>query len=107
MATLKDFRDERLRKLDELKKLGVNPYPADSKRTHTLGEINKSFEKLEGKPATVVGRILNIRKMGKIAFVVLKDGSGQLQLFLKDGSVGKPDFKKSELGFEHLNLLDS
>lgn len=107
MATLKELRDERLRKLKDLKKLGVNLYPADSKRTHILGEINKSFEKLEGHPATVVGRIVNIRKIGKIAFIVLKDSSDQLQLFLKDGSIQKPDFIKSELGFEHLSLLDS
>ncbi len=107
MATLKELRDERLRKLEELKRLGVNPYPADSKRTHNLNEINESFENLKGKSATVAGRIINIRKMGKIAFIVLKDASGQLQLFLKEGSVSKPDFKKSQLGFEHLNLLDS
>jgi len=37
MATLKDFRDERLRKLDELKQAGVNPSPADSHRTHATG----------------------------------------------------------------------
>jgi hypothetical protein len=30
MSTLKDFRDERLRKLSELKELGINPYPAKS-----------------------------------------------------------------------------
>ena len=33
MATLKDYRDERLRKLAELKELGVNPYPAGAKRS--------------------------------------------------------------------------
>ena len=34
MATLKDFRDERLRKLSDLRGLGLNPYPAKANRTH-------------------------------------------------------------------------
>ena len=36
MATLKELRDERLRKLDELRQLGVNPYPAEARRTHDV-----------------------------------------------------------------------
>ena len=107
MATLKELRDERLRKLEELKKLGVNPYPANAERTHTLGVITQQFEELEGKPATVVGRITNIRKFGKIAFVVIKDATGTLQLFLGADKVDGLDAKNSQLGFEQLPLLDS
>jgi lysyl-tRNA synthetase, class II len=107
MATLKELRDERLRKLDELKKLGVNPYPADSARTHQLAKIVDSFTELEGKIASVVGRIVNIRKFGKIAFVVIRDASGSLQLFLAADQVAALDAPKSQLGFEQLPLLDS
>lgn len=107
MATLKELRDERLRKLDELNKLGVNPYPADSRRTHSTDEVSQHFHELSGKTATVAGRITTIRNMGKIAFIVIKDASGQLQLFLKDQEVDKADPKDSQVGFEHLNLLDS
>ena len=66
MATLKELRDERLRKLEELKTLGINPYPAKTERTHTLAEIAGRFDELEGQEVSVVGRILNIRKFGKI-----------------------------------------
>lgn len=107
MATLKELRDERLRKLDELKALGLNPYPARSNRTHTLGEITAEFDKLENKPAVVAGRIISIRKFGKLAFIVIKDSSGSLQLFLKDGDVEKLNAKNSQLGLEQINLLDS
>lgn len=108
MATLKELRDERLRKLDELKKLGVvNPYPAKAKRTHTLAHITREFEALEGSDATVVGRITNIRKFGKIAFLVVKDASGVLQLFLMDGKVGEFSPDGGQLGFAQLPLLDS
>ncbi len=107
MATLKDLRDERLRKLEEIKKLGVNPYPAESRRTHTLREVRDQFETLEGKDVAVVGRIQNIRKFGKIAFVVIRDQSGQLQLFLAGDKVAPLDATHSQLGFDQLPLLDT
>jgi lysyl-tRNA synthetase class 2 len=107
MATLKELRDERLRKLDELKKLGVNPYPAESVRTHTLGEITQKFDELQGQAATVVGRIVNIRKFGKIAFVVIRDQSGSVQLFLGQDKTAPLEASQSQLGFDQLPLLDS
>ena len=82
MATLKDFRDERLRKLQELKDLGFNPYPADSHRTHNAGVVISDFENLENQTVTVAGRITAIRKFGKLAFIVVKDFSGSVQLYL-------------------------
>ncbi|MEK7602663.1 MAG: lysine--tRNA ligase [Patescibacteria group bacterium] len=107
MATLKDYRDERLRKLDQLKKLGINPYPANTSRTHSCCEINEKFSDLEGQPATVVGRIKGIRKFGKIAFIVCADASSQLQLFFREGGISQPDHSNSELAMEHLPLLDT
>ena len=107
MANLKELRDERLRKLEDLKKLGVNPYPAKAHRDHMAGDIVRDFEKLEGKTATVAGRIVGIRKFGVLAFVVLKDASGQIQLFLKEGDVEATEPELGQLGLEHLTLLDS
>ena len=107
MATLKELRDERLRKLDELKRLGVNPYPADATRTNVLDEISTKFDELEGQDVSVVGRIAGIRKFGKIAFIVLRDQSGQLQLFLGQDKVEGLKADKSQLSFEQLPLLDS
>jgi len=107
MATLKELRSERLRKLEELKDLGVNPYPAESERTHTLLEVVDGFQKLENQQITVVGRIQGIRKFGKIAFVVLRDQSGTLQLFLSRDKVAELQPEKSQLGFTQLPLLDS
>jgi lysyl-tRNA synthetase class 2 len=70
MATLKELRDERLRKLKELKKAGINPYPAKVNRSNFVDEISKKFDELAGKEVTVVGRILRLRKIGQIAFIV-------------------------------------
>lgn len=106
MANLIELRNERLRKLKELKELGVNPYPASSSRTHTNQQIIDEFKKLEDKQVSVVGRIIRIRNIGKLAFVVISDASGEIQLFIKDGFVDKADSKNSELGFSELKLLD-
>jgi lysyl-tRNA synthetase class 2 len=106
MATLKELRDERLRKLEELKQLGINPYPASVERTQQLHEITSNFEALEGQSASVVGRIVNIRKFGKIAFVVIKDETGTLQLFLGADTVETLDAGKNKIGLDQLSLLD-
>jgi lysyl-tRNA synthetase class 2 len=107
MATLQDYRNERLRKLDELKQLGVNPYPAESHRTHMAGDVASKFEELEGQTATVAGRITSIRKFGKLAFIVLKDESGQMQLFLHDGDISELNASSSVLSMKELPLLDT
>lgn len=108
MATLKELRNERLRKLEELKSLGIEAYPANSSRSNVIGEILNNFDNFSGKEVDVVGRIKNIRKFGKIAFVVIQDQSGQIQLFLGESNVQNPDGKdKSQLSFNNLPLLDS
>lgn len=107
MATLQDYRNERLRKLEELQKLGIDPYPARSERTHTCNQIVNDFENLEGKEVSVVGRVMNLRKFGKLAFIVLRDSSGQVQLFLHGPDVTELDAKRGTLGMKQLSLLDS
>ena len=107
MATLQDYRNERLRKLEELQKLGIDPYPARSERTHTCNQIVNDFENLEGKEVSVVGRVMNLRKFGKLAFIVLRDSSGQVQLFLHVPDVTELDAKRGTLGMKQLSLLDS
>lgn len=107
MATLKELRDERLRKLDELKKLGANPYPADAHRTHDLGYVREHFDGLQDQNVTVVGRITSIRKFGKIAFVVIRDRGGELQMFWKAAEQEQPDYARGELGLNNISLLDS
>ncbi|MGH7158119.1 MAG: lysine--tRNA ligase [Candidatus Saccharimonadales bacterium] len=107
MSTLKDYRDERLRKLQELQKLGVNPYPASAERTNRIVDIVDNFEALSGKPASIVGRIINIRKFGKIAFIVIKDATASVQLFLREDVVTGLKSEDGQLGMEQLALLDA
>lgn len=106
MATLKELRDERLRKLDELKKLGVNAYPAEAHRTHNIDDVVAKFDELEGQTVTVLGRVVATRKFGKLAFFVLRDMSGTIQLFMKSDTVEPLDAAISKIGMSELNLLD-
>ena len=107
MATLQDYRDERLRKLEELKALGVNPYPADSHRTHMAGDVIARFDELEGQTVTIAGRVAGIRKFGKLAFIVVKDFSGSIQFFLHAPDVAALDAAAGGLGMSELPLLDT
>jgi lysyl-tRNA synthetase class 2 len=107
MATLKDFRDERVRKLGELRDLGIDPYPASTSRSHEAAEVTKNYSQLEGKTVTVAGRITGIRKFGKLAFIVIEDMSGSLQLFLHSPDVAPLDGSKGIIGMKELPLLDT
>lgn len=107
MATLKDYRDERLRKLAELKQLGVDSYPAKTNRTHKTGYITAEFDQLQDQTVTVAGRIVSIRKFGKIAFIVIRDDGDELQLFWRQNDSTSADRSNSELLLNDIALLDS
>src|SRR5271167_4113411 len=107
MATLKELRGERLRKLEELKKLGINPYPAHANRTHDIQHIHMEFNELEGQEVTTVGRIISIRKFGKIAFIVVKDDGDELQLFWRADESVTADRAEGELVLSDIALLDA
>ena len=86
MAELTEQEQIRRNSLNELKKLGINPYPA------ALYEVNaKSSEILEQYPKdntlfqniSIAGRIMSRRIMGAASFVELQDAYGRIQLYLK------------------------
>ena len=82
MATLEDYRNERLRKLAEIKELGIDPYPAKSYRSNQISQVLEQFADFEGKTVTLAGRIVAIRSFGKLAFIKIRDYSGEIQIFM-------------------------
>lgn len=104
--TLKELRDERLRKRETLQQQGVALYPSRAGRSHHAATIVDQFAEMEGRSVHVAGRLLSTRKFGKIAFFVLSDSSGSIQLFLKHDNLAEADPANSELTFAQLNLLD-
>ena len=82
MTTLADYRNERLKKLEEIKSLGINPYPSKSFRDTKIADVTSDFDVREGKTVTIVGRLVAIRSFGKLAFLKLRDSSGEVQVFM-------------------------
>ena len=107
MATLQDYRNERLRKLETLRQLGVEPYPAKSERTHTCAEVLSKYDELAGEEVVVAGRVASIRSFGKLAFIKLRDQSGDVQLYLQRDDVAELDAARGVLGMKQLKLLDT
>ena len=70
----------RREKLNSLRELGINHYPADLfPVNHTSKQVKDNFE--EGKQVILSGRIMSNRDMGKASFVELQDSEGRIQLY--------------------------
>jgi lysyl-tRNA synthetase, class II len=77
--------EQRLEKVARLRAAGVNPYPYKFRRTHTAKKAVALLDKVEAgmttkTVASVAGRIMALRSMGKAAFVDIRDDSGKIQL---------------------------
>jgi lysyl-tRNA synthetase class 2 len=83
----------RSEKLQKLREKGINPYPNRCQRTHTIKEAKDLFEK-EGAAAdlSIAGRILANRKMGKVNFIDVQDGSGKMQIYLRKNDLGEDQY---------------
>ncbi|MFN7674547.1 lysine--tRNA ligase [Flavobacterium sp.] len=70
----------RRQKLNALRELGINPYPANLFPVdHTSKQVKENFE--EGKKVILAGRMMSDRDMGKASFVELQDSEGRIQLY--------------------------
>src|SRR5882757_5701130 len=74
----------RRQSLEELRKLGIAPYPAEPfEVTATAAEILKNFPGREYKDVAMAGRIMSRRIMGNASFAELQDESGRIQLYFR------------------------
>ena len=80
---LEDYRKERLRKLEEIRARGIDPYPAKTSRDTMISEVVKHFDEYQGREVCVAGRIVAIRSFGKLVFIKVRDLSGEVQIFMK------------------------
>ncbi len=87
---LEEIRNERIKKLEALREAGVDPYPADTSRTHTIAEVRRAFEGLSdaGTVVTIAGRVMARREHGGSMFLDVRDGSGVMQAYLKKDVLG-------------------
>lgn len=98
MSEQNELIKRRLEELEEIKNLGINPYPHRYDVSHNSKEITDSFkdpetdeakEKNKENLVSVAGRIMAIRKMGKATFCHIKDDTGKIQIYIKKDDVGE------------------
>jgi len=96
---LSDLQAERLHKIDELKKQGVNLYGERFLPIEPIRGVRENFK--EGNKVRIAGRLMSIRSHGKSAFSDLKDETARIQLYFKKDLVGESAyslFSKLDIG---------
>jgi len=85
----------RYRKAAAMREAGINPYPARFAVTHDAAQILKNSAGMiaNGEVVSVLGRVMLIRSFGKAAFLPVRDGSGQIQVYVKSGVVDEAGFR--------------
>ncbi len=101
---LEDYRNERLKKLEEIKARGVDPFPAKSFRNTKISDILIHYAEKEGQEIIAAGRITAIRSFGKLVFIKIRDFSGEVQIFMKAVPEETP---KDLFGAKDIKLLDT
>ncbi len=80
----------RLERLSSLRAQNINPYPSKTPKKIAISEARTLKE---GQTASVAGRIMSMREMGKLCFLNLKDFSGAIQIALSEKELGKDSYK--------------
>jgi lysyl-tRNA synthetase, class II len=86
MQLLSEQEIERRKDREELMKLGIDPYPAESFPINvTAADIHTNYEnrKLDYKDISIAGRLMTKRIMGSASFAEIQDSTGRLQIYLR------------------------
>jgi lysyl-tRNA synthetase, class II len=97
---LSELQEIRRAKVDAFREQGIEPYPTRARRTHTTQEALDLFSREEADAAldesghsattmTLAGRVVSFRHMGKTVFAHIRDGHGELQLYIRKDAVGE------------------
>ncbi len=99
MSTVELSEQEQIRRnsLNELKKLGINAFPAEKYDiTHYSQDIKKTFEE-DGedslKDISIAGRLMSRRIMGNASFAEIKDQQGRIQVYFRRDDICEGDDK--------------
>jgi len=96
------------KELEEIRKMGIEPYPYKFDRIHFIKEVIEKYsdvkagEKNENIKIAIAGRIRSKRQHGKLSFAHIEDSTGRMQIYV---SIDNVDKKEYEL-FQKLNIGD-
>ena len=104
MSNLSEQEIIRREKLEEIRKLGINPYPAEQFIVNFYAtDLEKKYE--EGKKVSLAGRLMSRRIQGSASFAELQDSTGRIQIYFNRDEICKGD-DKSQYNEVYKKLLD-
>ena len=92
MENTSDLRQVRLQKVENLRRMGIEPYADRFVKTHLAQEVIGGFAELEGQEVSVAGRMMSKRDQGKVIFTHIQDSSGRVQIYIREDDVGEDWF---------------
>ncbi|CAN5476094.1 hypothetical protein BH09CHL1_BH09CHL1_35120 [soil metagenome] len=100
---LSDLQEQRRVKAEQFRSEGFEPYPTRAKRTHTTAEAIELFTANEGEDGhstthevvTLAGRVVSRRHMGKTLFSHIRDGNGEIQLYVRKDDLGEAEYDRA------------
>lgn len=97
-----DEYEIRIGRLNKIRELGIDPYPAKAKRDFEITQVLSDFEKLEksNKKFFIVGRLRSIRSHGNLTFAQIQDGTSTIQIALSKKEIGDEKYK------QFINVID-
>ena len=96
----------RRQSLQELRNMGINPYPANEYPTNAFStEIKEHFSTDEQREVCIAGRMMTRRVMGKASFIELQDSKGRIQVYITRDDIC-PDDNKELYNTVFKRLLD-
>jgi lysyl-tRNA synthetase class 2 len=96
----------RRQSMDELNKLGINPYPAELFDVNvTSQQIHTNYPQQEFKDVSIAGRIMTRRVMGNASFAELQDETGRIQVYFRRDDIC-PSEDKTLYNIVFKKLLD-
>ena len=92
--SLRQIIDYRIKKINELRSNGIEPFPYKFKKDYNISTALQSEDNLKDKAITIAGRIISLRSMGKACFMNIQDETEKMQLYIKNELIGLDDYEK-------------
>ena len=91
---------DRIKKADALRDMGVNLYPAGydiamtaAKAIEKFGQVDTKILEAQKETFSMAGRIMSLRNFGKACFIHIKDATGRIQAYIRRDNVGEDQYK--------------
>jgi lysyl-tRNA synthetase, class II len=93
-AQFEEFKRNRIGKVNDMRKCGVNPFAYSYSPSHTISELRGKFsilmnsEEDNSSQVSIAGRLILRRFFGKLAFFEIQDHTGSIQLYIEKSRLG-------------------